>query len=313
MDKDEAVQLIKPFTAEDVKLAMFDIAKDKAPGPDGYSSGFFKAAWPVVGDEVIRVVLDFFTTGRILNPKVHSPITIADFRPISCCDVLYKVIVKLLVQRLSLVLGKLVSPCQTAFIPGRSIGDNIMMALELFTGYNQRCLPPRCVLKVDIRKAYDTMEWDFVQATLLYSGFWLFLCDGLKSIDQDGRFQFHWKCEAAKIFQLGFANDVLLFSRAAVDFVCVFQEGLKCFGDWSGLRFNAQKSHLILSQAAQDIKEELLTMLQLQEGQLPMSYLGLPLISSRLSIAACRPLLNKIESRIVGWEGLDLSYADYYA
>ncbi|KAL2249911.1 UNVERIFIED_CONTAM: hypothetical protein Sindi_2464800 [Sesamum indicum] len=307
VEEDETVQLIKPFTAEDVKRAMFNIAEDKAPGPDGH-----------------RAILDFFNTGKLLKqvnctllaviPKVHSPITVADFRPSSCCNVLYKVIVKFLVQRLSVVLGKLVSPCQVAFIPGRSIGDNIMIAQELFTGYKQKrlpprcaqelftgykqkCLPPRCALKVDIRKAYDTvdeLEWKtprffygFARAAPRRSSLTISLCPSHGS----------------------FADDVLLFSRAKVDSVRMFKDGLERFGDWSRLRLNAQKSHLILSRAAQGLKEELLTMLQFQEGQLPMRYLGLPLISSRLLISDCLPLLNKIEARIAGWERLALSYA----
>ncbi|KAL2250283.1 UNVERIFIED_CONTAM: hypothetical protein Sindi_2150600 [Sesamum indicum] len=296
--------------------------RNKALGPDGYSSGFFKAAWLIVGDEVTRAVLDFFNTGKLLKqvnytlraviPMVHSPITVADFRLIFCCNVLYKVIAKLLVQRLSVVLGKLVSPCQAAFIPGRIIKDNIMIAQELFTGYKQRRLPPRCALKADIRKAYVTVEWNFLDATLQLFGFlvtfmrWIEECittptfsvslNGkphdffvgarglrqgdplspylfvlvmkvmhlvfLQKIDQDGRFQFHWKCEESKIFQLGFADDVLLFSRAKVDSVRIFKDGLERFGDWSGLRLNAQKSHLILSRATQGLKEKLLTMLQ---------------------------------------------------
>ena len=82
---------------------------------------------------------------------------VTDFLPISCCNILDKIIVKLIVQKLSMVLDKLISPCQAAFITGRSIGDNILLAQELFTGYNQARLPPRCALKVDIRKAYDTV------------------------------------------------------------------------------------------------------------------------------------------------------------
>ncbi|KAL2247801.1 UNVERIFIED_CONTAM: hypothetical protein Sindi_2632400 [Sesamum indicum] len=89
----------------------------------------------------------------------------------------------------------------------------------------------------------------------------------------------------------------------------VFKDGLDRFGDWSGLRLNAQKSYLKLSRAAQGMKEELLMMLEFQEGQLLMRYSGLPLISSRLLISDCLPLLKKIESRIAGWEGLALSYA----
>ncbi|KAL0455486.1 UNVERIFIED_CONTAM: hypothetical protein Slati_0887800 [Sesamum latifolium] len=122
--------------------AVFDIAEDKAPGPDGYSSGSFKAAWPVIGKEVTQAILDFFATGRLLKqvnatllsliPKVQNPTLVAEFRPISCCNLLYK---------------------------------------ELFQGYNQQHLPPRCELKVDIQKAYNTVEWDFLSAALKLFGF----------------------------------------------------------------------------------------------------------------------------------------------
>ena len=135
---DEANSILLPFTPVDVKQAVFDIAEDKASGPDRYSSSFFKAAWRIVGQEVTEAVLDFFNTGRLLKqinttllaviPKVHSPMSISDFWPISCCNVLYKIIAKLIVQLLSVVLDKLISPCQTAFVPDRSISDNIMLA-----------------------------------------------------------------------------------------------------------------------------------------------------------------------------------------
>ncbi|KAL2247989.1 UNVERIFIED_CONTAM: hypothetical protein Sindi_2651200 [Sesamum indicum] len=366
---EEAGQLILAFSPEDVKQAVFDIAEDKAPGPDGFSSGFFKAAWSVVGHEITTAVLDFFSTGKLLKqvnstllaliPKVHTPMTVGDFRPISCCNVLYKIIAKLIVQRLSMVLDKIISPCQGAFIPGRSIGDNIMLAQELFTGYNQARLPPRCALKVDIRKAYDTVEWDFLLAVLQLFGFpptftrWIEECvtttsfsiglngnphgffigaRGLRQgdplspylfvlvmeilhmgflqlIEQDGQFKYHWKCEPAKVFQLGFADDLLLFSRADLASINVLKMGLDRFAEWSGLRLNVQKSHVIISRSAQGWKNQILEAMGFQEGELPMRYLGLPLLSSRLSISDCQPLLLKIDARINGWEGLSLSYA----
>ena len=90
---EEASHLLSLFSPEEVKLAVFDIAEDKAPSPDGYSSGFYKAAWPVVGAEVTRAVLDFFSTRRLLKqvnstllaliPKVHTPTSVSDFRLIS--------------------------------------------------------------------------------------------------------------------------------------------------------------------------------------------------------------------------------------
>ncbi|KAL0439882.1 UNVERIFIED_CONTAM: hypothetical protein Slati_2471200 [Sesamum latifolium] len=151
ISEDEALLLVQPVTPDEIKQAVFDIDKVKAPGPDGYSSGFFKAAWPIVGEEVTRAIMEFFVTGRILK-QVNSTL-------IS------------LILRMRGVLEKLISPSQNAFVPGRSIGDNILLAQELFNGYNQQYLPPRCALKVDLRKAYDTVEWDFLSAVLTLFGF----------------------------------------------------------------------------------------------------------------------------------------------
>ncbi|KAL0386695.1 UNVERIFIED_CONTAM: hypothetical protein Slati_4586500 [Sesamum latifolium] len=96
--------------------------------------------------EVIRAILEFFRIGRLLKqvnatlisliPKVATPTVVAEFWPISCCNILYKIITKILVQRMRGVLDKLISPSQNAFVPGRSIGDNILLAQELFHGYD---------------------------------------------------------------------------------------------------------------------------------------------------------------------------------
>ncbi|KAL2253007.1 UNVERIFIED_CONTAM: Transposon TX1 uncharacterized protein [Sesamum indicum] len=332
LSDEEASHLLSPFSPEEVKLAVFDIAEDKASGPDGYSSGFYKAAWPVVGAEVTRAVLDFFSTGRLLK-QVNST--------------------------LLALIPKVHTPMFAAFIPGRSIGDNIMLAQELFMGYNQARLPPRCALKVDIRKAYDTIEWDFLVATLQLFGFsptftrWIEECisttsfsvglngtphgffagaRGLRQgdplspflfvlvmevlhigymelIEQDMQLKYHWKCEPARVFQLGFADDLLLFCRADLDSFRVLKVGLDRFAEWLGLRFNIRNSHIIISRSAQERKDQLLSILGFQEGHLPMRYLGLPLISSRLTISDCQPLLSKIDARIAGWEGMSLSYA----
>ncbi|KAL2225434.1 UNVERIFIED_CONTAM: hypothetical protein Sindi_3020500 [Sesamum indicum] len=114
----------------------------------------------------------------------------------------------------------------------------------------------------------------------------------MQLIEQNMQFKYHWKCEPARVFQLGFADDLLLFCRADLDSVRVLKMGLDRFAEWSGLR-----------------KDQLLSILGFQEGHLPMRYLGLPLISSRLTISDCQPLLSKIDARIAGWEGMSLSYA----
>ncbi|KAL0287398.1 UNVERIFIED_CONTAM: putative mitochondrial protein [Sesamum calycinum] len=94
------------------------------------------------------------------------PTFVSDYRPIACCNTLYKAITKILVKRLQRVLPLMIDHSQNAFVPGRSISDNILLAQELLAGYNQARLPARCMLKVDIQKAYDSVEWDFLLETL---------------------------------------------------------------------------------------------------------------------------------------------------
>ncbi|KAL0294563.1 UNVERIFIED_CONTAM: hypothetical protein Sradi_6879000 [Sesamum radiatum] len=143
---EEAECLVLPVSPAEIKQAIFDIDETKAPGPDGYSAGFYKAAWPVIGGEVTEAILEFFQTGRLLKqvnstlisliPKVSNPTNVAEFRPISYCNVLYKAITKILVQRMRAILDSLISPSQNTFVPRRSIGDNVLLAQELFSGYN---------------------------------------------------------------------------------------------------------------------------------------------------------------------------------
>ncbi|KAL0295088.1 UNVERIFIED_CONTAM: hypothetical protein Scaly_3110000 [Sesamum calycinum] len=176
ISEDEATLISSPVHRQEIKEALFDINEDSAPGPDGFSSGFYKASWAVTGDDVCRAVMEFFNRGRLLKqlnatlitlvPKVQLPTKVGDFRPISCCNVVYKIITKILVRRMQPLLEKLVDNCQNAFVPGRSISDNVLLAQELLSGYNQKKLPPRCTIKVDLQKAYDMVNWDYLLAVL---------------------------------------------------------------------------------------------------------------------------------------------------
>ncbi|CAH9076372.1 unnamed protein product [Cuscuta epithymum] len=173
--------LLAPITNKEIKDALFDIGDDKAPGPDGFTSAFFKANWNLVGDDIVQATKEFFRTGKLLKqinhtiialiPKTnHSP-KVSDYRPISCTNVLYKIITKIIAARLTPCLSGLVNQAQGAFVDGRLMFDNIFLAQELVRGYNRKRISPRCMIMVDLRKAYDTISWDFLEKVLGGLGF----------------------------------------------------------------------------------------------------------------------------------------------
>lgn len=136
--------------------------RNKSPGPDGFNVNFFLSNWDIVGNDFTNGVLSFFNNGEhlfgtnacsiALIPKEKHPTSMNDFRPISCCNTTYKCISKILARRIKGVLPSLISPSQTAFIPGRLIGYNILLAQEMFRDYHRNIHPPRCALKVDLKK-----------------------------------------------------------------------------------------------------------------------------------------------------------------
>lgn len=186
--------LCKDFTDEEISNAMFQIGPLKAPGPDGFPARFFQRHWAVMKDDIINAVKLFFASGVmpdginstviVLIPKIDSPSRLTDFRPIDLCNVIYKVIAKCLVNRLRPILDELVSPEQSAFVPGRLITDNALIAFECFHAIKQEKDPEQsfCAYKLDLSKAYDRVDWGFLERVMQQMGFshrwvdWIMRC-----------------------------------------------------------------------------------------------------------------------------------------
>ncbi|KAG7542900.1 Reverse transcriptase domain [Arabidopsis thaliana x Arabidopsis arenosa] len=175
--------LTKEFTSKEIYEAVSQIGDDRAPGPDGLTARFYKQCWDIVGEDVIAEVKTFFHTSVMkpainhtnicMIPKINDPITLSDYRPIGLCNVLYKIISKCLVMRLKKHLDSIVSDSQAAFIPGRLITDSVMIAHEIMHSLKarKRVSQTYMAVKTDVSKAYDRVEWNFLETTMRLFGF----------------------------------------------------------------------------------------------------------------------------------------------
>lgn len=170
LDNSMQLSLEADFSAEEVKMAVFDMNPTKALGQDGFQAIFFQKFWNVTGPEVTAVYLnilnngasirEFNNTNIALIPKTKKPSSIKDFRPISLCSVVYKIVIKAMANRLKEHLPTIISPNQLAFIPGRLIFDNVLVSFEILHSISHRKegKSGHMALKLYMSKAYDRVE-----------------------------------------------------------------------------------------------------------------------------------------------------------
>ncbi|XP_050211423.1 uncharacterized protein LOC126661614 [Mercurialis annua] len=301
LSSEDCDSLTREVLVEEVKQAVFSIGSDKAAGPDGYNSFFYKSTWDILSADLTKAN-------------------------------------------------------QSAFVPKRCIAHNIMLAHELVKNYHRNNGTPRCLLKIDLRKAYDSISWDFVEEMLIglnfpnsfitlvmncirtptFSVSWNgnlgekfssskglrqgdpmsplifvmcmdYLSKMLSNVNND--FQYHSGCKKLNLNHLIFADDLLLFCHGDKNSIAVLNDKLKCFKETSGLSVNVNKSQLFCCNVDNTVKDDMLRILGFKEGILPMRYLGIPLISTRLTKEDCKGIVKKITGRIHSWTSKSLSYA----
>ncbi|KAJ0568029.1 putative RNA-directed DNA polymerase [Helianthus annuus] len=225
--------------------------------------------------------------------------------------------------------------------------------------YHRSTGPPRCAMKVDIQKAYDTVDWRFLRDILHGFGFrslfisWIMECvttssfslsingnihgyfkgkRGLRQGDPmspylftmvmevltlilaktamlDATFRFHNKCEKQMIINLCFADDLFLFARGEVSSVKVIVKSLKEFQEVSGLIPSNAKSTIFYCNVSNSVKARIANLVPFYEGKLPIKYLGVPLLASRLLVKDCKVLVERMSKRIDDWKNRFLSFA----
>ena len=147
------------------------------------SAVFYKKLWDIVGNDVVNMVLNVLNSDMSMAdinktyitfvPKNNNPSRMTDFRPISLSNVIYKLIAKALTNRLKLILPQIISENQSAFIAGRLIIDNVLIAFEMMHYLEHKKVGKDCymAIKLDMSKAYDKVEWGFIEQIMRKLGF----------------------------------------------------------------------------------------------------------------------------------------------
>ncbi|KAG7536891.1 Endonuclease/exonuclease/phosphatase superfamily [Arabidopsis suecica] len=269
-----------------------------------------------------------------------------------------KVISKILANRLKSLLPEIISPNQTAFIKNRLLMENVLLASEIVKDYHKDDVSPRCAMKIDISKAFDSVQWSFLLETLKAMHFpgkfihWIQLCistatfsvqvngelagffgskRGLRQgcalspylflicmnvLSQrinkaavEGKFGYHPRCHNVLLTHLCFADDLMVFAegskRSIEGIMSVFDDFAKC----SGLKISIEKSTLYMAGIAPETQAEIQQSFPFATGQLPVRYLGLPLMTKAMSAQDYLPLTEKVRARISSWTSRFLSYA----
>lgn len=343
--------LTRSVSEEEIKQVLFKMASNKSPGPDGYSCEFYKSCWQFISKNFVTAIKSFFDTGFLpkgvnstilaLIPKKHESITMGDYRPISCCNVIYKVISKILARRLKSILPKFISPNQSAFVKERLLMENVLLASELVKSYHKSNIASRCAIKIDISKAFDSVQWPFLRTVLkaikIPDQFitWIMKCVELASFSvqvngelagyfnssrglrqgcslspylfvmcmqvlsklldkaaMDKQFGYHPYCQELHLTHLCFGDDFLVFAdgrqQSMEGILKVFQR----FEEISGLSISLEKSTLFMAGVTDLDREAILSNTPLATGTLLVKYLGLPLMTKRMTTSDYSPLIE---------------------
>ncbi|KAM6565848.1 uncharacterized protein LOC133031191 [Cannabis sativa] len=298
---DQNMSLLRPVLEEEVRSALFNMHLDKSLGPDGMTPSFFQKYWEIVNSDVVNQVCQFFANGSIpdglndtnivLIPKKKQPTSMGDLRPISLCNVLYKIVSKVLASRLKEVLPQIISSNQLAFISNRLITDNIMIAFEVMEYLKRKRKGKEgfMALKLDLSKAYDRVEWGFLRAMMSKMGF------DLRFID----------LVIATISSVSY-----VYCRANDREVSNILHLLQLFEIASAQQVNFSKSSVFFSTNVPNAtRDRLCGILRMRHADEHSTYLGLPCVMGRNKDAILGFLKDKMQKRIQSWEGRFLSTA----
>ncbi|GKV32816.1 hypothetical protein SLEP1_g41389 [Rubroshorea leprosula] len=334
--------LMAKFSKEEVKNAVWDCESTKSPRPDEFNFKFIKAMWEDIKQEVIGYIQEFHERGKmekganasfiVLIPKVENPQRIEDYRPISLIGVMYKILAKLLANRLRKVLDKIIGEQQMAFIKGRQLLDGVIIANEVIEEVKRK-KKNSFLFKVDFEKAYDKECLQSSTVSILINGsptrqfpvskglrqgdplspfLFLIVAEGLNglmlsAVDKNLYKGVRIGNIGVMVSHLQFADDTIFFGEASKENIQVIKCVLRTFELASGLKINYGKSQLMGIGVEEEWKKKMAYILHCKEGELPVKYLGIQIGGNHRKLSMWQPLVNSFKKKLASWKGRDLS------
>ncbi|XP_026459855.1 uncharacterized protein LOC113360571 [Papaver somniferum] len=170
-EEDQKILDVIPST-EEIKAIVFDMDPESTPGPDGFSGIFYRSCWEIIQDDLVAAIQfcwrrRFIPKGMnssflVLLPETQGARTAKQFRPIGLSNVVFKIFTKIITTRMSSFMAKLISPQQSAYIKGRSIQEQVLLASELVNEMKTKRRRGNVGLKLDISQAYGSVSWEFL-------------------------------------------------------------------------------------------------------------------------------------------------------
>ncbi|XP_026437186.1 uncharacterized protein LOC113335301 [Papaver somniferum] len=332
---EEAQSLEVVFSEEEVHKAICDLRKDKAPGPDGMPIFVISKSWEFMESDILKVMDQLYTrktidcrlksTFFVLIPKVQDLENVTDFRPISLMSSINKIMSKVIATRLKSVLPKLVSHQQSAYVEGRQIMDNAIIANECINSA-QISHEAGILGKIDFQKVYDNVAWSFLDYVLQRMGFefkgaeaggspipFLFLLTAeslnlmfvkAEMVGWLNGFEIIPGCQ--KITHLQFADDTPVFLKNDQQSIVHLRNILIWFEIISGLKVNFHKTALMPVGEVLNL-DSLAASMGCRTQNLPTSYLGLPLGEPYRSNIKWIKIIEIFEARLSAWKSKSLS------
>ncbi|XP_026434791.1 uncharacterized protein LOC113332471 [Papaver somniferum] len=305
----ERVELEQKFNEEEVFDVVKHFGKNKSPGPDGFSMEFYKVCWPIIMSDFMNLMEDFYKYGSwdwrlncsfiTLIPKKEDSCYPKDYRPLSLLGSAYKVLSKVLANRLKKIMPKLVSEFQGAFIKGKQILDGVLIAGEC-VDRRLKAKKPGILCNIDMQKAFDNVRWCSLLRILEKHGFgskwisWIRWCISSTNISVLVNGSSTEKFKPSK-------DDTLLFVDAKEEEVRRLLLILNSFELWTGMKINLEKS-TIISVGADEVVDSLALELGYKVEKLPFKYLGLPIGSTTRCVSVWDEVIKRMEVKLASWK-----------